>query len=78
VFDLTNCRNKLGKGNYYCPINDDKINYIKDFLDYFKDYIEGLKYYDINRRQKGIHILKSQRKTGFLGLIICLTNLLKL
>jgi len=78
VFDLTNCRNKLGKGNYYCPINDEKINYIKDFLDHFKEYIEGLKYYDINSQQQGIQILKSTRKTGFLGLIICLTNLFKL
>jgi len=22
VFDLTNCQKKLGKGDYYCPIND--------------------------------------------------------
>jgi len=78
VFDLTDCRNKLGKGDYYCPINDKKINYIKDFLDHFKGYIEGLKYYNINSQQQGVQILKSTHKTGFLGLIIlCLSNLLK-
>lgn len=60
----------MGKERYFGPINDEMINYIKYFLYYFKDHIEGLKYYDINSQQQGIHnILKSQRKTGFLGLI---------
>jgi len=79
VFGLTNYHNHLGKGGYFCAINDKMINYFKYFLYYFNDYIEGFKYYDINSQKQGTHnILKSQRLTGFFGLIIlCLTYLLK-
>ncbi|KAE9522911.1 hypothetical protein AGLY_016722 [Aphis glycines] len=60
VFDVCNCRNKLVKGDYSIP---------------FKSYVEGLRY------QKNLDtdeelLLKSQRKTDFLGLIICLENLI--
>lgn len=78
VFDLLNCRNKLGKGNYYRPLNDANKQYISEFLIYFKKYVENLTYCNNNNNPNNEYLLKSRRKTGFLGLIICLTNLLKL
>lgn len=75
VFDVCNCRNKLAKGDYSFPVNEKNLQRIIDLLDQFKSYVEGLKY------QKNLDtdeelLLKSQRKTGFLGLIICLENLI--
>jgi len=72
AFDILNCRNKLAKGDYYIPTNEKKIHILKMFLNEFKLYVECLKL------ESGEEILKSIRKTGFLGFIICLTNLFEL
>lgn len=78
AFDILNCRNKLAKGDYSLPINNNNINKIKIFFDAFKCYVENLKFQLTQQHPEGEIILKSQRKTGFLGFIICLTNLLEL
>lgn len=39
AFDLLNCRNKYAKGEYNCPINDDNIEKIENFLETFKTYV---------------------------------------
>uniref|UniRef100_A0A2S2P4E2 THAP domain-containing protein 9 n=1 Tax=Schizaphis graminum TaxID=13262 RepID=A0A2S2P4E2_SCHGA len=78
AFDITNCRNKLAKGNYYLPINNKTLPHIKQFLDKFKSYVENLRYEGSTSQPEGELLLKSQRKTGFLGLIICITNLINL
>jgi len=36
AFDILNCRNKLAKGDYSIPINNNNINNIKMFLNAFK------------------------------------------
>jgi len=41
-------------------------------------FIKGLKFDPSNNYSEGHQILLSQRKTGFLGLIICLNNLIQL
>jgi len=41
-------------------------------------YIKGLKFEPSNNYSEGQQILLRQRKTGFLGLIICLNNLIQL
>lgn len=78
VFDLLNCRNKLCKGDYAFPINEETVFKAKQFLEQFKLYIEGLKFEPLTTNSEGELVLKSQRKTGFLGLIICLTNTINL
>jgi len=77
VFDVCNCRNKLAKEDYSFPVNEKNLHRIIDLLDQFKSYIEGLRY------QKNLDtdeelLLKSQRKIGFLSLIICLENLINI
>jgi len=67
----------LAKGGYSI-INSNNINNIKIFLDAFKLYVENLRFQPTQLYPEGEQILKSQRKTGFLGFIICLTNLLEL
>jgi len=47
-------------------------------LDKFKSYVENLCYEKSISQTKGELLLKSQRETGFLGLIIYVTNLINL
>jgi len=72
AFDILNCRNKLAKRDYYISTNEDTIPKLKTFLIKFKIYVECLQF------ESREEILKSKRKTGFLGFIICLTNLFEL
>jgi hypothetical protein len=53
-------------------LTEDNYLILKEYADNFITYIESLKCAD------GKSILKSNRKTGFLGLIICLKNMFKL
>lgn len=78
AFDITNCRNKLAKGNYYIAINDNTLPRIESFLEKFKLYVEQLRYERKIHELEGESLLKSQRKTGFLGFIICISNLINL
>lgn len=59
-------------------MNEENKQYISEFLIYFKEYVENLAYVNNTNNTNNEYLLKSQRKTGFLGLIIYLTNLLKL
>jgi len=76
VFHVCNCRNKLGKGDYFFPVNENNLPRVIDLLDQFRSYVEGLRYENNLNTLGGELLLKSQRKTGFLGLIICLINLI--
>lgn len=78
AFDLCNCRNKLSKGDYSFPITEENLPRIELFLNEFKSYVVGLRLEKSNSCPEGEIILKSARKTGFLGLIICITNLIHL
>lgn len=48
------------------------INDCKQFIDYFNHYVKNLKYPD------GTLLLNSNRKTGFLGFLICFDSLINL
>lgn len=73
IFDLLNCRNKFAKRNRFnIPISDQSYNFLKDSADTFIHYITKLNDYN------GTPLLRSNRKTGFLGFIICLTNIFEL
>jgi len=78
VFDILNCRNRLAKGDYDFPTDKKTIFKIKKYIEKFTLYVKGLKFEPSNSYSEGQQILISQRKTGFLGLIICLNNLIHL
>jgi len=60
----------LCKGDYAFPINEETVFKAKQFLEQLKLYIEGLKFEPLTTNSEEKLVLKSQRKTGFLGLII--------
>lgn len=73
IFDILNCKNKFSKKNKFnVPINDNNFQFLREQSKNFEKYILDL------RDSNGIPILKSSRKTGFLGLIICLQNIFEL
>lgn len=78
AFDLLNCRNKLSKWNYNYSLNDITLGRTEQFLSDSKIYIENLKFETNDKYSRSEFVLKSNRKTGFLGIIICLENLINL
>ncbi|KAF0757519.1 THAP-type domain-containing protein [Aphis craccivora] len=71
AFDILNCRTKFSK-SYFCLVLDSNV-YEKyaEFINKFKEYTLGLKL------ANGKQVVDSGRKTGFIGLISALSNLLK-
>lgn len=73
VFDLLNCRNKFTKhSKFNIPITDESFVFLQKHAENFEAYIAGLK------TSSGELILRSRRKTGFLGLVVCLRNVFEL
>ena len=64
LFDVLNSRNPKAN-NFKAPIRKTNYEFVKQFLNYACDYVKGLKGPD------GQSILKSKRKTGFLGFLVC-------
>jgi hypothetical protein len=67
--DLLNCKNKFSKTKYGRPLDETNYGELKTYANNFEDYIKNL------RNLNGVPILKTNRKTGFLGIIICLRNM---
>lgn len=77
AFDILNSRsiNCIGSKKTMCRENfKDTSNFVAEF----KIYIEGLKVKENINDVNYVPILKSKRKTGFIGFIICLNSILKL
>lgn len=73
IFDMLNCKNKFSRKNKYnIPIEDSALQFLTDSAKEFENYIAQLK------DDTGTLLLRSTRKTGFLGLIICLRNVFQL
>jgi hypothetical protein len=72
IFDILNCKNKFSKGQFNAPIHDTNFEFIKQKVELYINYISILTDKD------GHLIVNSNRKTGFLGFIIDLRNLLNL
>lgn len=70
--DILNCKNKFSKRNFDSPLTEENYHRMKGYYNNFISYIKMLK--DANSTA----ILKSNRKTVFLGIIICLTNIFPL
>jgi len=71
AFDILNSRNvkSTGKKKALCKLNYSEI---VDLKNYIFSYFEDLKY------PNGELLLNSQRKTGFLGFLICFNSLMNL
>lgn len=71
IFDILNSRNRFAKYLYKRPLSPKTASHFLQYMESIKEYILGL-------TLKNISILKSPRKTGFLGFIICIDSLIKL
>lgn len=71
IFDILNSRS-LAAPNFKKAVNPGNIEKVKTFVDYAKKYISNLKFGD------GEYVINSRRKTGFIGLIVCLESTLAL
>ncbi|EZA62073.1 THAP domain-containing protein [Ooceraea biroi] len=70
--DMLNCKNEFSKQEFNCPLNDSNYLRLKMYAENFEQYITKL------TDKKGTAILKTQRKTDFLGIIVCLRNIFPL
>ena len=70
IFDVLNTRNMLSKLTFKRPISKSNYEFIHNFINKSVDYISFLR--DNHNKQK---LLESPRKTGFLGLIVCLKSI---
>jgi DNA transposase THAP9 len=70
--DMLNCKNRFSKQEFNCPLMDSNYSRLKIHAKIFEKYIVNL------TDDKGKPILKTQRKTGFLGIIVCLRNIFPL
>lgn len=75
IFDIFNTRNFLSKGTYNKSINKRTKTEIFHYIEESIDYLAGIQCNEKSQKCGQRSILNSQRKTGFLGLIICLTSL---
>jgi len=79
AFDILNSRSKFSNKPYNKPISFDTVTIYKDFTNKFIQYVEGLEFIEYKNDQPiVIKVLKSSRKTGFLGLILGLKNAIHL
>ncbi|CAI6377379.1 unnamed protein product [Macrosiphum euphorbiae] len=67
-----NCRTKFSKNPYNLCLDINTVNKYREFTEIFEKYIFNLKF------QNGQRIIDSNRKTGFIGLVYGLKNLLNL
>lgn len=68
IFDFLNTRNFLSKSIYNKPLKLDNEQQIKLFIAESIKYLEGL------QDQNNEMLITSRRKTGFIGLIVCLKS----
>lgn len=64
IIDMLNCKNRFSKGEYNTALTESNYSQLQEHAKQFENYINTL--YD----NTGTPILKSGRKTGFLGMII--------
>jgi len=78
IFDVLNTRNFLGKTQFKRPIYLNNETFLKSFISSSIEYLSNIQTKTFNIQSKThefIPIINSGRRTGFNGLIICLTSL---
>jgi len=80
AFDILNSRSKFSNKPFNKPICAETIHFYKEFTNNFTNYIKGLEFveYKKNGQPCITKVLQSNRKTGFMGLILGLINSIKL
>lgn len=64
--------NAVGEKKALCKEN---FQYIAEFTEIFTEYVKDLK---VKEKNDFVPVLESYRKTGFIGILVCLNSLLKL
>jgi DNA transposase THAP9 len=72
AIDILNCRTKYSKSPFCLALDSNVYQKYAEFINTFREYILGLKLVN------GKLVIDSDRKTGFIGLVSALSNLLKL
>jgi len=74
AFDILNSRsiNAVGEKKAMCKEN---FQYIAEFTEIFTEYVKDLK---VKEKNDFVPVLESNRKTGFIGILVCLNSLLQL
>lgn len=72
AFNILNCRSKYSKSPFNVALDERRYNKYKQFGMEFEKYIYSLRFED------GKTVVDSGRKTGFIGLVRGINNLLKL
>uniref|UniRef100_A0A2S2N8G3 THAP domain-containing protein 9 n=2 Tax=Schizaphis graminum TaxID=13262 RepID=A0A2S2N8G3_SCHGA len=71
AFDILNSRNQFSINPYNKPISIDTVNTYRQFTIEFTQYVEGLMFVEYRNEQRIVtKVLNSNRKTGFIGMII--------
>lgn len=80
AFDILNSRSKFSNKLFNKPICAETINFYKEFINNFTTYIKGLEFVEYKKDGQPCitKVLESNRKTGFMGLIIGLINSIQL
>jgi len=80
AFDILNSRSKFSNKPFNKPICAETINFYKEFINNFTTYIKGLEFVEYKKDGQPCitKVLESNRKTGFMGLIIGLINSIQL
>ncbi|CAI6370213.1 unnamed protein product [Macrosiphum euphorbiae] len=71
AFDILNSRKQLSNKPFNNSINENTFQKYSDFLKDFSFYVQGLSFED------GTKVVHSQRKTGFVGMILAIKNALE-
>ncbi|CAH0558772.1 unnamed protein product [Brassicogethes aeneus] len=71
LFDILNSRNRLSKYFYKKPFSPATY-------DTFISHLNNMKEYILSLTLRSVPIVKSIRKTGFLGLLICIESIIKM
>jgi len=74
LFDVLNSRNFLSKSPYNKPLSDNFINF-KQFIEKSIDYLQKIQCLEKLPKIGKRPVLRSERKTGLLGLTICLRTI---
>lgn len=69
ILDILNIRNFLGRTQYKKPLYKGSESFLIHFVENSVQYISCLK------NKENVNILLTGRKTGFLGLLICLQSI---
>ncbi|KAL4089734.1 hypothetical protein QTP88_024706 [Uroleucon formosanum] len=72
AFDFLNSRSIFSKKPYSKAISNETINQFIDFMNSFIQYIKGLKF------QNDVKVIKSNKKTCFVGMILSLQNAIQM